>query len=208
MAESPPPPPTMEAEKPHDTSPSTIEAGNPPPSKHLRLIRWLTIPEIEERGIQRVLPSDSNPIPAPLTYIQPFLFWFSINLAAVNITLGMLGPLLFSLSFTDSSLCAVFGSILGSSAVAYISTFGPESGVRTMVFARFTMGWWPAKLVVLLNIIVMLGYSMIDCVVAGQILSAVSKEGSLDVRVGIVIVSFIAWGITTYGIRMFHFYER
>lgn len=46
------------------------------------------------------------------------------------------------------------------------------------------MGWWPSKLVVLLNLIVQLGYSMIGCVVAGQILSAVSSHGSMSVVVG------------------------
>ena len=46
------------------------------------------------------------------------------------------------------------------------------------------MGWWPSKLVVLLNLIVLLGYSMIGCVVAGQILSAVSSHGSMSIVVG------------------------
>lgn len=46
------------------------------------------------------------------------------------------------------------------------------------------MGWWPSRLVVLLNLIVLLGYSLIDCVVAGQILSAVSPNGSMSVVVG------------------------
>ena len=70
------------------------------------------------------------------------------------------------------------------------------------------MGWWPNKLVVLLNIIVLLGYAMIDCVVGGQILSAVSPNGSMSVIVGIVIVAIITWVVTTFGISLFHRYER
>jgi len=46
------------------------------------------------------------------------------------------------------------------------------------------MGWWPSKLIVVLNLIVFLGYSMIGMVVAGQILSAVSSHGSMSVVVG------------------------
>lgn len=46
------------------------------------------------------------------------------------------------------------------------------------------MGWWPNKLIVMLNMITLLGYALIDCVVAGQILSAVSSNGSLSVVVG------------------------
>lgn len=46
------------------------------------------------------------------------------------------------------------------------------------------MGWWPSKVVVILNLIQMIGYSLIDCVVGGQILSAVSPNGNLSVVVG------------------------
>ncbi|KAK4979458.1 Vitamin B6 transporter, partial [Elasticomyces elasticus] len=162
---------------------------------------------LEARGIQRALPEDRHDL-RNLGFTQIGVLWFSINLAANNITLGMLGPAVFYLSFVDASLLAVFGMLVGCVPVAYIAIFGPLSGNRAMVFARYTMGWYPAKLVVILNIIVLLGYSMIDAVVAGQILSAVSPNGSLNVIVGIVIVSVITWGVTTFGYSVFHYYER
>jgi purine-cytosine permease-like protein len=46
---------------------------------------------------------------------------------------GMLGPLAYDLGLTDSALCAAFGAVLGAAGAAYMSTFGPESGNRTMV---------------------------------------------------------------------------
>lgn len=86
------------------------------------------------------------------------------------------------------------------------------------------MGWWPSKIVVILNLIQMIGYSLIDCVVGGQILSAVSPHGSMSVAVGmytdivddelpltlvgIVIIAIISWVIATIGIKIFHYYER
>jgi purine-cytosine permease-like protein len=70
------------------------------------------------------------------------------------------------------------------------------------------MGWWPVKICVLLNLVVIIGYSMIDAVVAGQILSAVSPNGSLTVEVGIVITAIVTWVVTTFGIKIFHHYER
>jgi purine-cytosine permease-like protein len=120
----------------------------------------------------------------------------------------MLGPAVYYLPFLDSSLCAVFGAMLGSIPTAYIATFGPPSGNRTMVFARYTMGWWPAKILVILTIVILLGYSLLDAVIAGQILSAVSSNGDLSVIVGIVIVAVITWFITTFGYSIFHWYER
>ena len=141
-------------------------------------------------------------------FTQIGLLWFSINLAANNITLGMLGPVVFYLSFRDCALLAVFGMLVGCLPVAYISIWGPRSGHRAMVLARYIMGWWPAKLIVILNLIVLLGYCLIDAVIAGQILSAVSPNGSMSVIVGIVIVAIITWSITTFGYSVFHWYER
>jgi purine-cytosine permease-like protein len=59
-----------------------------------------------------------------------------------------------------------------------------------------------------LNIIVLLGYSLLDAVVAGQMISAVSGTDNLNVVVGIVIVAVITWVITTFGYTVFHMYER
>ena len=69
------------------------------------------------------------------------------------------------------------------------------------------MGYWPAKLTTLLNIILMVGYATITCIVAGQILSAVSG-GSMTVIVGIVIAALISWVVAVFGMKIFHTYER
>ncbi|GAB1738395.1 hypothetical protein NU219Hw_g3204t1 [Hortaea werneckii] len=169
--------------------------------------RTLVRYNLEARGIQRVLPDERHDM-RQLGYIQIAILWFSVNLTANNLTLGMLGPAVYYLPFLDSCLCAVFGAIVGSLPVAYIATFGPRSGNRTMVFARYSMGFYPSKIIVILNLIVLLGYSLIDTVVAGQILSAVSPNGSMSVIVGIIITAVIAWCITTFGYGVFHYYER
>jgi len=48
---------------------------------------------------------------------------------------------------------------------------------------------------------------MIDCVIGGQILSAVS-DGELTIVVGIVVVAFISWIVAVFGMSVFHTYER
>ncbi|KAF7502281.1 hypothetical protein GJ744_006171 [Endocarpon pusillum] len=162
---------------------------------------------LEVRGIQRVEEQEKVQI-GWLAYLQVFGLWLSVNLAPNNITLGMLGPAIFELSFRDASLCAVFGAIMGSVPVAWIATWGPLSGLRSMVFSRYAMGWWPSKLIVVLNIVLMLGYSVLVCIIGGQILSAVSPNGSMSVVVGIIVVAVITWLITIFGISIIHYYER
>lgn len=87
---------------------------------------------LEARGITRVMPSERHE-PSTFEYWQMGLQWLSTNITANNLAVGLLGPLVYKLSFLDSALCSVFGALLGSMGTAYISTWGPRSGHRTMV---------------------------------------------------------------------------
>ena len=69
------------------------------------------------------------------------------------------------------------------------------------------MGYWPSKICTLLNIVIMLGYGMIDCLVGGQVLSAVA-DGKLTVIVGIVIIAVITFIVVVFGMSVFQTYER
>ena len=161
----------------------------------------------EARGIERVPEWEREGRDA--SYWQVFLVWFSSNLTANNITLGMLGPLSFELGLTDCLLLGAFGSLVGSLGCGYISTFGPMSGNRTLVVGRYVMGWWPCKLWVLLNIVIMLGYGLVDTLIAGQMLSYVHSEGhGLSIVVGTIIAAVLALVICLFGMDVFHFYER
>ncbi|KAF1818577.1 uncharacterized protein K489DRAFT_327411 [Dissoconium aciculare CBS 342.82] len=162
---------------------------------------------IEARGVERVLPEHRHDMHR-MGFVQVCLVWISINLEAIMVTLGMLGPAVYYLPFTDACLLGVFGALLGSLPVAYIATLGPKSGLRTMILTRYVTGWWPSKLIVVLALIVFLGYLLIDAVIGGQILSAVSPNDSLSVIVGIVIVCVLSWVVSTCGYAFFHTYER
>ncbi|KAE8392920.1 hypothetical protein ETB97_006144 [Aspergillus alliaceus] len=161
---------------------------------------------LETRGIERVPESQRVRITSS-DYVQMTLLWFSTNITANNMAVGMLGPLSYSLGFVDSALCATFGALLGAAGAAYMSTFGPASGNRTMVVARYFMGYYPSKICCLLNIVIMLGYGMIDCLVGGQVLSAVG-DGRVSVVGGTIIVAAITWIVVVFGMSVFHKYER
>ncbi|KAI4129155.1 MAG: hypothetical protein LQ347_003895 [Umbilicaria vellea] len=162
---------------------------------------------VEARGIERVPESLRAKETTFADYAQIALIWFSANITANNLTLGLLGPLAFDLGLTDAMLIGTFGTLLGAIATSYIATFGPASGNRTLVVARYTMGWWPSRLAVLLNIVIMLGYGLIDSLLCGQILSAVAG-GTMTVIVGTIVASTITLLVTVFGIRLFHVYER
>ena len=53
----------------------------------------------------------------------------------------------------------------------------------------------------------MVGYCTIDCIIGGQVLSAVSG-GTMTIAVGVVIVAVIQCVIASIGLKLFHIYER
>ena len=91
-----------------------------------------SITGFESRGIRRVLPSEKN-AGGFQDYLQMFALWFSIDLVAYNIVTGCLGVLVFSLGWMDCIVITILANAFAACGVAYLSTFGPESGNRTMV---------------------------------------------------------------------------
>lgn len=75
------------------------------------------------------------------------------------------------------------------------------------VVARYFMGYWPSKLCAVLNMVIMLGYGMIDCLIGGQLLSAVA-DGKMTVVVGVIIIALISWLVVVFGMSAFQYYER
>ncbi|ORY09827.1 hypothetical protein BCR34DRAFT_602550 [Clohesyomyces aquaticus] len=183
---------------------------SPSPTFLTYLLQWNTRIEslsgFEARGITRVPPSERQQ-PSGAAYLQMVLLWFSANITMNNLVVGLYGPLLFQLGFLDSSLCAVGGVALGAASTAYMSTWGAVSGCRTLVVVRYFMGYWPSKLCVLLNIILMEGYCTVTAIIGGQILSAVSG-GSMTIAIGIVVVSIVVVFVAVVGLKFFHVYER
>ena len=69
------------------------------------------------------------------------------------------------------------------------------------------MGYWPSKLVCILNVIMMMGWGIIGCIIAGQMFSAVNG-GGMSIAVGCVISALCIGLIATFGIAIVQIYER
>jgi purine-cytosine permease-like protein len=75
------------------------------------------------------------------------------------------------------------------------------------VVGRYFMGYYPSKICTLLNIVLMVGYCTIDCIIGGQVLSAVSG-GTMTIAVGVVVVAIVVLVIAVFGLKVFNEYER
>lgn len=133
---------TNSEENTTQNSHSSLGTHDVPPTPVIlrgRLKRWNDTIEgfagLEARGISRVLPEEKHDI-SLMGYAQMCILWFSVNVTVNNLAVGFLGPLAFNLGWVDSVLLTVFGCALGSVGTSYTSTWGAESGNRTLVRLR------------------------------------------------------------------------
>lgn len=154
---------------------------------------------VETRGIERIEPYErsTNKMKQFLSVVG---LWLSACGGLSSMSAFLLGPLIFELGLKKSLVSGMVGQAIGCAVAAYCSLMGPRSGCRQMVSARFLFGWWFVKLVSLVSIIGVMGWSIVNCVVGGQILQSVS-DGKIPLVVGIIIVALISLCVAIGGIR-------
>lgn len=79
--------------------------------------------------------------------------------------------------------------------------------MRQIAVSRYSFGFWGAKLCSVLNIVVGGGFAVVNYVVVGQILSAVSGY-TMSITVGIVIIAVISYVVSIFGFRLIHTFEK
>ncbi|RLV83905.1 Vitamin B6 transporter [Meyerozyma sp. JA9] len=154
---------------------------------------------VETRGIERIeaYERSTNKTKQLVSVIG---LWLSASGGLSSMSSFFLGPLLFGLGLRNTLIAGLVGHILGCAIAAYCSLMGPRSGCRQMVGARFLFGWWFVKLVSLVSIIGVMGWSVVNCVVGGQILASVSN-GKVPLVVGIIIIAVVSLVVAIAGIR-------
>ncbi|KAF9527465.1 permease for cytosine/purines, uracil, thiamine, allantoin-domain-containing protein [Crepidotus variabilis] len=136
---------------------------------------------------------------------QLFWLWFSTNFNILAFSTGTVGPTVFGLGLRSSIVMIIVVDVVTFIIPAYFAVFGPQLGARGMVQCRFSWGYYGSIIPSLLNAISYQGFLILNVIVGGQALAAVSNK--IDVTVGIVIVSFISFVVTFCGYRVIHQFE-
>ena len=89
----------------------------------------------------------------------------------------------------------------------WCATMGPETGLRQVSISRYSLGWWPSKIIALLNVIEQLGWSSVGCITGGLALNAVS-DGNVSLVVGVVIIAVVGLVFSFIGLRGVFVYEQ
>ena len=82
-----------------------------------------------------------------------------------------------------------------------------QLGLRAIATSRYSFGFYGAKLCSVLNVVVGGGFMVVNIVVVGQILAAVS-DYHMTLEVGIIIISIIGYVVSIFGFKIIHTYEK
>ncbi|KAI5962235.1 TPN1 [Candida pseudojiufengensis] len=154
---------------------------------------------VETRGIERIEPYERSTNKTK-QLISVIGLWLSACGGLSSMSTFYLGPLLFGLGLKNTLIAGLIGHTLGCFIAAYCSLMGPRSGCRQMVSARFLFGWWFVKLVALVSIIGVMGWSVVNCLVGGQILASLSNN-KIPLWGGIVLIAGISLIVAIGGIK-------
>ena len=164
------------------------------------------IPEeygVEIHGIERVSPKTRTHV----RIFDNFTMWLSANLVISTIALGAIANLAFGLGFWDGLAVIIIFNALGVLPVAFFSTLGPKLGLRQMTITRFAFGWIGGIIMALFNVAACIGWSTVNVIIGGQLVSALTN-GAIPAWVGILVIAALTTLVSIYGYRYVHRYER
>jgi len=156
----------------------------------------------ETQGIDRI-PEEFK---KPPSIWNSLMMWSSVVMHVGTIPLGVLGAE-YGLSFSGAMSSATVGILTGALLPALTGTLGPKLGLRQIATSRYSFGFWGAKLCSLLNVVVGGGFAVVNAVVVGQILSAVS-DYDMTIAVGCVIIAVVSYVLSFFGFRLIHTFEK
>ncbi len=184
----------------------------------------IAIPEeqgIETHGIERVSPETRTHV----RIFDNFTMWLSANLVISTVALGVLARQAFFLGFWDSLAIIIVFNALGVLSPAIFATLGPRLGLRQMTISRFSFGWIGGIIMGLFNVGACLGWSAVNVVVGGQLVTALAcgaatpeqcnvpvlgivLSGVVIRALGILLIALLTTLVSIYGYRYVHRYER
>lgn len=184
----------------------SFERLNGPLCYFWRMCAWIDR-QGEARGIERQPPDQR--LKADWRHcLRLAVIWIGATGSIPSLTGFFSGSTLFGLGFKSALSASFFGTFVGSAVASFGAIMGPRSGLRAMVISRFLFGWWFAKFIALLNVLTLIGWAIVSSVFGGQLLSALTPNGSMSVVIGILICFLVTLIVCLFGVPYVSMFDR
>jgi NCS1 family nucleobase:cation symporter-1 len=138
--------------------------------------------------------------------LQLFWTWTSPNMEFATVFVGFIGVVFFGLSFWQTFLAVVLGTMLGSITLGILSTDGPRYGVPQMVLSRRGFGYWGNVLPAGVNALVAgIGWFAVNSVSGALALNALTHMPQV---LCLLIVVGLQLAVAFFGYNLIHLFER
>lgn len=111
---------------------------------------------VESQAIDRKLPHERQPV-SWHDQLNMFFLWASGTMNLSCFATGFLGWE-FGVNLGRTIPLIIVGSLLGASVTGFCATLGAPTGLRQISIARYSMGWYPNKIIAFLNTVTQLGW--------------------------------------------------
>lgn len=137
--------------------------------------------------------------------LQLFWTWTSPNMEFATVFVGLLGILL-GLSFWETFVAVVIGTVLGSVTQGILSASGPRYGVPQMVLSRRGFGYWGNVMPAGINSVVAgIGWFAVNSVSGALALNALTHMPEV---LCLLIVVALQIAVAFLGHNLIHAFER
>src|SRR3954464_2959460 len=161
---------------------------------------------VEPGGVEYIALKERHGKPIDL-----FWTWLSPNLEFATVFVGVLGVAVFGLSFWETALAILVGSLLGSATHYVLSSWGPKFGVPMMVESRGAFGFLGNILPAGLNAFTgTIGWFIVNSVSGAFALQALGGliNVNLPFAIAFLIIVVAQVAIATLGHNFIHVFER
>ncbi len=159
---------------------------------------------VEPGGVEYIALKERHGKPIDL-----FWTWLSPNLEFATVFVGVLGVAVFGLSFWETALAIVLGSLLGSATHYVLSSWGPKFGVPMMVESRGAFGFLGNILPAGLNAFTgSIGWFIVNSVSGAFALMALVNLGPEWFWLGFLVIVVAQVVVATFGHNFIHLFER
>jgi NCS1 nucleoside transporter family len=138
--------------------------------------------------------------------LQLFWTWTSPNMEFATVFVGFIGVVFFGLSFWQTFIAVVLGTVLGSITLGILSTNGPQYGVPQMVLSRRGFGYWGNVLPAGVNALVAgIGWFAVNSVSGALALNALTHMPEV---LCLLIVVALQLAVAFLGYNLIHLFEK